>query len=118
MKNCFIFENVPMVKNKAIIKKIATYRMNYLFQRAHDVFPENKQLANRYVQLARKYAQRAKIPVPREWSRRICSKCKQFLYPGVNCRYRVQSRRGKGSHVSLTCLECLKVKRYYIKTSK
>lgn len=104
-----------MVKHKKIIKEIANCRVKYLFQKAHDIFPENKELANRYVQLARKYAQRAKIAIPKEWRTRICNNCKQILYPGINCRYRIQSRKGKGSHISLTCLECNNTKRYYIK---
>jgi ribonuclease P protein subunit RPR2 len=90
-------------------------RMNYLFQRAHEVFHENKDLANRYSYLALRYAQKGRIKVPPQWKKRICHKCKSFLYPGVNCRTRMQSRKGKGSHVSLTCLECNKTTRYFIK---
>lgn len=101
---------------KNIIKNIAKSRMNFLFQRAHEIFPKNKELANRYAYLARKYAQRAKIQVPPEWKKRICHKCKKFLYPGINCKIRMQSRKGKGSHVSVACLECNKFTRYYIKT--
>jgi ribonuclease P protein subunit RPR2 len=99
-----------------IIKNIANNRINYLFQRAHDIFPENKLLANRYTYLARRYAQRAKIKIPYEWQKRICKKCKKFLYPGLNYRVRMHSHKGKGSHVSLTCLECTKTTRYFIKT--
>jgi ribonuclease P protein subunit RPR2 len=101
---------------KNIIKSIAISRMKFLFQRAHEIFPENKDLANRYVFLARRYAQRAKIQIPPIWKKRICHKCKKFLYPGINCRIRMQSRKGKGSHVSITCLECNKITRYYINT--
>ncbi|MFW9998507.1 MAG: ribonuclease P protein component 4 [Candidatus Hodarchaeota archaeon] len=98
-----------------IIKKIANSRMLYLFQKAHDIFPENKTLANRYTYLARRYAQRAKIKIPFEWKKRICHKCKNFLYPGLNCRIRIHSQKGKGSHISLTCFECNKITRYFIK---
>ncbi len=101
-------------KNQAIIKKIADTRMNYLFQKAHDIFPDNKELANRYVYLARRYAQRAKIKIPSIWKKRICHKCKGFLYPGINCRTRIHSK-GKGSHVSTTCLDCNQTTRYFFK---
>jgi len=104
-----------MPNNKQLIKKIASIRMVYLFQKAHEIFPENKVLANRYAFLARKYAQRARIKIPSEWKRRICHKCKRFLYPGLNSRTRMQSRKGRGSHVSMTCLECNKTTRYFIK---
>ena len=100
--------------SKYIVKKIANSRMLYLFQKAHDIFHENKTLANRYTYLARRYAQRTKIKVPDEWKKRICHKCKMFLYPGINCRVRMHSK-GNGSHVSLTCFECNKTTRYFIK---
>jgi len=102
-------------KAKFLIKKIANFRMLYLLQRAHEIFPEREELANRYVYLARRYAQRAKIKIPTEWKKRICNKCKNFLYPGLNCRVRMHSHKGKGSHVSVTCLDCNKTTRYFIK---
>ncbi len=105
-----------MSNSKRLIKQIARNRINFLFQRAHEIFHENKRLSNRYVYLARRYAQRARIKIPFEWKKRICNKCKSFLYPGLNCRIRMQSRKGKGSHVSLTCFECNKTTRYFIKT--
>jgi ribonuclease P protein subunit RPR2 len=105
------------MKGKGIIRKIAKTRMLYLFHKANEIFPRNKELANRYVYLARKYAQRAKIKIPSSWKKRICHKCKNFLYPGLNCRTRLHSK-GKGSHISLTCLECNHVTRYYIKINK
>lgn len=106
-----------MPNNKKIIKQIAKSRINYLFQRAHNTYKRNDDLANRYVYLARRYAQRARIKIPIKWRKRICHKCKRFLYPGINCRIRMQSRKGEGSHVSLTCFECNKITRYYIKTN-
>lgn len=105
-----------MSKNKYIYKQIAKSRIHYLCQRAHEIFPKNKQLANRYIYLARRYAQRARIDIPNQWKKRICRKCKRFLYPGVNYRIRMQSRKGKGSHVSLHCFECNRTTRYFIKT--
>ena len=102
----------------AIIKKIARSRMLYLFQKANEIFPDRKELANRYSYLARRYAQRAKIKIPVEWKKRICHKYKMFLYPGSNCRYRLHSHKGKGSHVSLTCFECKNTTRYFIKLNR
>ncbi|MFW9867892.1 MAG: ribonuclease P [Candidatus Thorarchaeota archaeon] len=103
---------------RVIVKKIAKNRILYLFQRAHDIFPENKSLANRYTYLARRYAQRAKIKIPYDWKKRICKKCKKFLYPGINYQIRMHSHKGKGSHISLTCFECNNTTRYFIKTKK
>ncbi len=100
---------------KYIIKKIAYTRMIYLFQKAHEIFPNQKELANRYTYLAMRYTQRAKIKIPDEWKKRICHKCKMFLYPGLNYRIRMHSHKGKGSHLSLTCFECNNTTRYFIK---
>jgi ribonuclease P protein subunit RPR2 len=103
--------------NKGTIKKIADTRMNYLLHKAHDIFPNQKDLANRYVYLARRYAQRAKIQIPQNWKKRICHSCKGLLYPGINCRTRIHSK-GKGSHFSTTCLDCNHTTRYFIKLKK
>lgn len=103
-------------KNKSIIKKIAYNRMIFLFQRADEIYHRNNILANRYIYLARRYAQRAKIKIPYRWKKRICRNCKKFLYPGVNYRVRLHSHKKRGSHISLTCFECNKTTRYFIKT--
>jgi len=101
-------------KSKKIVKEIAKKRIKYLFQKAQEIFIDNKELANRYVDLARIYAQRAKVKIPYEWRKRICHKCKKFLYPGINCRFRIHSHT-KFSHISMTCFECNQTTRYIIK---
>jgi ribonuclease P protein subunit RPR2 len=106
-----------MTNFKKVATKIAKSRMLFLFNLADNTFPKDKALANRYADLARRYAQRAKIKIPIKWKRRICHQCKMFLYPGKNCRIRLQSRKGKGSHITLTCLDCGHKTRYYIHTS-
>ncbi|MFO7797876.1 MAG: ribonuclease P protein component 4 [Promethearchaeati archaeon] len=105
-----------MTNFKGIAQKIAKSRMLYLFHLANEVFPENSERANHYADLAMRYAQRAKIKIPKEWKHRICHKCKRFLYPGINCRVRLQSRKGKASHLTVTCLECNHQTRYFIHT--
>jgi len=104
--------------HRAVIKRIARTRMIYLLQKAQEIFPHDHDLSNRYIYLVRRYAQRAKIEIPLEWRKRICNKCKKFLYPGINCRTRIHSHKGKGSHVSLTCFECNNTTRYFIKIKK
>lgn len=104
-----------MKKKKQIIKKIALSRIRFLFERADEIFPKDQDLANRYIDLCQAYSRRANLKIPKELKRRICHSCKKFLVPGVNCRYRMQSRRGKGSHVTLTCFICNNKTRYYIK---
>jgi len=50
--------------HRAVIKRIAKSRMIYLFQKAQEIFPQNHDLSNRYIYLARRYSQRAKIEIP------------------------------------------------------
>jgi ribonuclease P protein subunit RPR2 len=104
--------------NRNLIKKIVKIRINYLLQKAHDIFPKNKDLSNRYIYLVRRYSQRAKVEIPLKWKNRICNNCKMFLYPGMNYRIRLHSQKGKGSHISLTCFECNQTTRYFIKTKR
>ncbi|MBY9007745.1 MAG: ribonuclease P [Candidatus Lokiarchaeota archaeon] len=101
-----------------IAEKLAKTRIFYLFNLANDIFLENKELANEYVDLARKYAKMTKLKLPKIWNRRICHGCKKFLYPGNNTRVRLQSRKGKASHISITCLDCNHVSRYNIKKKR
>ena len=104
---------MPNYKN--IVKKLARERINFLFNLANNIFPQNKKLANRYVDLARRYAKRAKLKIPIIWRNRICHNCKNYIYPGLNSRIRLQSRKGKASHISITCFECKHITRHYIK---
>lgn len=104
-----------MTRPKQIIKNIARARIMYLFSRANEVYHEDPDLTNRYVELAQAYGRSANVKIPFELKRRICHSCKKYLVPGVNCRYRMQSRPGKGSHVTLTCFNCKNITRYYIK---
>lgn len=91
-------------------KEIALQRIKILFQQAEDVFPKNKDRANRYVSLARKMVMKVHVQIPTELKRRICKHCYSFLKPGVNCR--IRTREGK---VVIYCLECKKFTRIPLK---
>lgn len=94
---------------KAKQKEIAIERIRILFKQAEEVFP-NKNLANRYVTLARKIAMKVKVRIPKQLKRRFCKHCYKYLQPGVNSRVRTQ--RGK---VIISCFECKKFTRIPIK---
>ncbi len=87
-------------------RELAGRRVQQLFVQAERIFAEDKYLANRYVQLARKIAMKVRLRLPRELKRRFCKHCYAYLAPGVNCR--VRTGRGK---VVITCLECRKFTR-------
>ena len=85
-------------------KQIALKRVHTLFSLAKEVIHEDPELAQRYVQIARRIAMRTKLHMPKEYRNLICRHCKSFILPGVNCRIRIQQRREP--HMVITCLNC------------
>ncbi len=85
-------------------KRIALQRVHTLFGLAKEVIREDPELAQRYIQIARRIAMRTQLKLPKEYRRLICRKCKSFILPGVNCRIRIQHRREP--HMVITCLNC------------
>ncbi|MEM1538890.1 MAG: ribonuclease P [Candidatus Bathyarchaeia archaeon] len=86
------------------VKHIAMRRIVTLFLLARETYREDPNLAQRYVNIARRIAMAAKVRLPIEYRRQICRHCKSFLLPGVNCRVRIKQRREP--HVTITCLKC------------
>ncbi|MEM2136529.1 MAG: ribonuclease P [Candidatus Methanomethylicia archaeon] len=94
-------------------REIARERIERLFRLAEEVFHENPEMADRYVELARRISMKARVRISVKWRRRFCHKCYSFLVPGVNCHVRVRSRRSK--HIVITCHKCGNRMRYLIK---
>ncbi|MCJ7450706.1 MAG: ribonuclease P [Candidatus Nanohaloarchaeota archaeon QJJ-9] len=90
-------------------EEIARERMDLLFEEAKEAAPEDQDLADRYVSLARRIGMSYNISLPKEFSRRICSECGSFLVPGENCRVRLDS---DGSKKVVTCGSCGNVERF------
>jgi ribonuclease P protein subunit RPR2 len=86
---------------------MADQRIKRLFELAEKAYPERPDLANRYVDIARRISMRHRVSIPRELKKRICKKCGSFLVPGENSRVRLD-----GKNVIITCLECDAIKRY------
>lgn len=91
------------------VEEIALQRIERLFSLAEEVYDEKPALAQRYVELARRIAMRARLSLPREFRRRVCRRCGAFLVPGSSSRVRVRQRREP--HVSITCLRCGRIYR-------
>jgi len=85
-------------------QQIALQRVHSLFRLAKQNISKEPELAQRYVQIARRIAMRTRLRMPTEYRHMICRHCKSFIYPGVNCRVRAQRRREP--HMVITCLEC------------
>jgi len=97
-------------------RQIALQRIQILFRLAKEKIREEPELAQRYVTIARRIAMRTKLRLPTEYRRMVCRHCKSFIYPGVNCRVRVQQRREP--HMVITCLVCGGVTRMPLKSRK
>ncbi|MBC8500627.1 MAG: ribonuclease P [Nanoarchaeota archaeon] len=90
--------------------KIAKSHIDKLFSQADEVFSEDTELADRYVDLARKTAMKYKVKLKSEYKRKFCKHCYNYLRAGVNCRVRTQS--GK---LVYTCFSCKKFSRFPLK---
>jgi len=86
------------------MEEIAMERVRILFRLAEEAFPTAPARAQRYVDLARKIAMRARLSLPRDLRRRVCRRCNAFLVPGYTSRTRVRQRREP--HITITCLKC------------
>ena len=92
------------------IKEIARERIEILFNQAERVFPSDRTLAKRYLELARRVGMKAGVRLTKEQKLRLCKGCGGLLVPGVNCRVRTRSKFG--TTVLITCLDCGTKKRY------
>ena len=93
---------------KSQVKEIAQQRIKELFAEAQ--LTKSQKYANRYVELARKIAGKARIRMPREYKRRYCKHCYTYLKSGQNAR--IRTRQGK---LIIYCLECKKYTRIPLK---
>ena len=94
-------------------KQIALERIHTLFRLAKKNVHENPELAQRYVNIARRISMTTKVRLPREYRRQVCRHCKKFILPGVSCRVRIQQRREP--HVVVTCFFCGESMRFPLK---
>jgi len=85
-------------------RQIAFKRIRILFNLARREAYERPELADRYVNIARKIAMKVRVHLPKEFRLLVCRHCKRFILPGVSCRVRIQPRREP--HITITCLHC------------
>jgi ribonuclease P protein subunit RPR2 len=106
------------MKNISLIKKVALGRIGMLLALAEAKTIENTQesrrLAKRYVSLARSISSHYKISIPKKLKNKVCTKCGNFLVPGINCSVRVASTHG---YVAYVC-ECGKERHVFYKNPR
>ena len=101
-------------KDKKIQKTIARTRIHRLLSLAEQYALSNRlNLANRYVEIARKISMRYLVPIPEEYKRSFCKHCYNYLLPGVTSRIRIN--RGK---LVIYCLKCKKYTRMPLKDKR
>ncbi len=89
------------------IREIAMERINRLFAAASET--KNKDLAKRYVILARKIAMKSNIRLPSNLKRKFCRNCNSFF---TSRNSRIRTREGK---LIYYCLECKRFTRIPIR---
>jgi RNase P subunit RPR2 len=105
-------------KQEEIMQVVAKERIIYLMKRAIEIASKNQELADHYVDLCRRYSMAAKEPIPQEYKKLICHGCKKLMIPGVTCRTRFHSAKGRGSRYIITCLRCNHMVQIYFKSKK
>ncbi|HLG24479.1 MAG TPA: ribonuclease P [Candidatus Nanoarchaeia archaeon] len=73
--------------------KIANARIQFLFELAKKIFPEDRKLADKYVETAIKIALKNKAGFTKEQKKMFCKNCHCFLAQGKNCRVRIHKHR-------------------------
>lgn len=91
-------------------KQIAEERIERLFELAAKRMKEDREeLADRYVELARKIGMKTQVSIPSEYKRKFCSDCHSYLLPGRTCTVRVNSKKGV---IEYKCENCGNKDRY------
>jgi len=88
--------------------RIALERIKQLFAEAE----KNKEMADRYVAIARKIAMKHKVRIPKELKRRFCKHCYCYL---TSENSRVRAKDGK---IVISCFKCKKFTRIPLRNKK
>lgn len=108
------FNKSKFMKQKQKSKETALERVKELLTEAGKMFGRDKNLAKRYVKMAREIAMKFKVKIPANLKRKFCKHCFNYLVPGVNLR--VRTRNG---NVVYYCLECKHYMRFgYLREKK
>ena len=100
-------------KDKNSLKKLALERVTILLKEAEQAFNVDKELANSYVNKARKIAMKVNLKIPSDLKRKFCKHCNSFLVPGKNLRVRTKNKM-----VVYYCLECKRFSKFRLKSKK
>ena len=91
-------------------KRLASERIERLFELAEEDFSKKPENSRRYVKLARKIAMRYNIKLGSGLKRKFCRKCSAYLKYGTNSTRRIKKRV-----VLIRCWGCGNVERIPVK---
>ena len=84
---------------------IGAERIQILIANALSEAKENRdELANYHAHIAKKIAMRLRLRLPYTYRQLYCKKCKRFIVPGKNSRFRIGRSRIRS--IRITCLHC------------
>ena len=89
---------------KLAAKKIAMERMEILIENAISNAKINPKLSQRQASIARRISTRHKIRMPYNLRIVFCKKCKSFIAPGINSRFRIG--RASVKSIRISCNIC------------
>jgi ribonuclease P protein subunit RPR2 len=98
---------------KAFNVDMAAQRIDRLFAMAEKACKDRPDLADRYVDIARRISMRHRVSIPGKLKRHVCKQCCGYLAPGVNARVRIDGR-----NILITCQRCGGIKRYPYKNKR
>lgn len=101
------FRSKKQAAIKAFNVDMAEQRIERLFAMADKACRERPDLADRYVDIARRISMRHRVGIPGELKRHVCKECGGYLAHGVNARVRLDGR-----NILITCQRCGTIKRY------
>jgi ribonuclease P protein subunit RPR2 len=87
-------------------KRLASERVERLFELAEDVHGRHPELADRYAREAWRLKTRFNLKLAPNLKRKFCRGCLSYMKPGSSCRVRIKSGR-----LTVTCLRCGRVTR-------
>ena len=104
-----------MIKKDPVVRKLAIERIERLFELAKAKTKErdssSKQLAKRYVRIAKEISEHYKVTMPKNVKNMICKNCGNILVPGLNTKVRLASSK---KYITYIC-ECGEEKHIFYK---
>ncbi|MDE1866011.1 MAG: hypothetical protein KGH94_05245 [Candidatus Micrarchaeota archaeon] len=92
-----------MPEARGAIRKIASERIEILYNTAVKVYSSDQGLAGEYIRLLLEIGRHYKVKIPKEMAARICKKCQLPLVEGGNLEIRVLAKQRRRIYRCKSC---------------